>query len=242
MNTFKRSVKSFFSLIPLRCVEYYLLWKFGYQTLSFSLNGEDIVLQNLFQKTKNGFYVDVGAYHPTVFSNTYLFYRKGWHGINIDATPGKIELFHKHRPGDINIEIAVSNTKRQLEFFLFDKSALNTSVVSVAKEQEEAGYPIRERLAIPAKKLGEILKEHLPNGKTIDFLNIDVEGLDLEVLESNDWGMYLPRSISVEDRKFNSEEPLHSPIFSFLEERGYRLVAYMGTTLIFTLVGDTKLL
>ena len=228
----KHLAKRITALIPLAFIERYLLWKFGYRLLSFSLSGEDIILHNLLRKTKNGFYVDVGAHHPTHFSNTYLFYREGWRGINIDATPGKIDLFRAQRPRDINIESAVSNTEGHIEFFLFDKSALNTGSPEMASEEERLGYPVREKITVPTRTLSGILNEHLQSGQKIDFMSVDVEGADMDVLASNDWIKYSPTVIAVEDCTFDPEHPEKSEAYNFLKEMGYKLVAYMGTTLI----------
>jgi len=73
----------------------------GYALKSYSQEGEDMILRRLFEKQLTGFYVDVGAHHPKRFSNTYFFYKQGWHGINIDAMPGSMKLFEKIRPRDI---------------------------------------------------------------------------------------------------------------------------------------------
>ena len=72
--------------------------------ICYSQNGEDLILNRFLENKKNGFYIDIGAHHPIRFSNTYLFYKKGWRGINIDAMPGSMDLFNKIRSRDINIE------------------------------------------------------------------------------------------------------------------------------------------
>jgi hypothetical protein len=71
-------------------------------------SGEDLVLDRLLNGKRMGFYIDVGAHHPTRFSNTYLFYKKGWSGINIDANPKSMELFNRRRSRDINIEVGIA--------------------------------------------------------------------------------------------------------------------------------------
>src|SRR5687767_14463398 len=76
---------------------------------SFSSAGEDMILRHIISSDKrDGFYVDVEAYHPTHQSNTYFFYLYGWRGINIEARPGSRKLFDKVRPRDINLEMGVS--------------------------------------------------------------------------------------------------------------------------------------
>ena len=68
-------------------------------------------------ENKSGFYVDIGAYAPKQFSNTYSFYKKGWHGINIDAAPGSMKIFQRVRSRDINIEAAISDQNKELIFY-----------------------------------------------------------------------------------------------------------------------------
>ena len=80
---------------------------------SYSQEGEDRILLMPFENCKDGFYV---AHHPTRYSNTYLFYRMGWSGINIDAAPGSMNLFKKKRPRDINLEVAISDREEELTF------------------------------------------------------------------------------------------------------------------------------
>ena len=96
---------------------------------SYAQEGEDRVLERFFdgwRKTTPGFYVDVGAFHPQLYSTTYAFYLKGWRGINIEARPGAMELFRRLRPNDINLELAVSDLKQTLTYYEFDDPALNS--------------------------------------------------------------------------------------------------------------------
>src|SRR4051794_10306733 len=71
---------------------------------SYSQEGEDMVLRRVFNNKRGGFFVDVGAHHPRMYSNTYYFYLRDWRGINIDAMPGGMAAFDRMRPGDINVE------------------------------------------------------------------------------------------------------------------------------------------
>lgn len=223
------------SLIPFPLIEQYLLWKFGYTLLSYSLNGEDIIVWNLTRslRIQNGFFVDVGAHHPTIFSNTYRLYREGWRGINIDAAPGKIDLFRTMRAHDINVEAAIADVPTEIQFHLFEKSALNTGSAAVAKEQQAQGHKVKEVLSMHTQTLAEVLRAHLPSGQKIDFLTIDIEGFDLMALRSNDWSLYIPTIIAIEDRSFDPQQPTISDTYTFLREHHYSLVAYTGTTLVF---------
>src|SRR5581483_2050578 len=86
----------------------------------YSQEGEDLIASRLFDGKANGFFVDVGAHHPIRHSNTYLLYRRGWRGINIDATPGSMAAFRRLRPEDINIECLVANDPSSRRFYTFN--------------------------------------------------------------------------------------------------------------------------
>ena len=99
----------------------------------YSQEGEDILLNKIFSGKKEGFYIDIGAHHPKRFSNTYLFYQKGWQGINVDCMPGSMKLFKKLRPRDINLELGVSENESEKDYYVFNDTALN----SFSKEHSE---------------------------------------------------------------------------------------------------------
>ena len=167
---------------------------------SFSQQGEDVVLDCLFQGKTGGFYVDVGAHHPQRFSNTCLLHGRGWRGINIDATPGSMEPFRRLRPQDINLECGVSEQAKTLAFHLFNEPALNGFSAELSKERDGVGhFRLISTIPVPSRPLRELLAEHLPSGQRIDLLNVDVEGFDLEVLRSNDWTKYRPTIVIAEE-------------------------------------------
>src|SRR5690554_5496726 len=100
--------------IPFKWVRYLLEYHYGsHYKINYSQEGEDQVLKRIFENQNSGFYVDIGAYHPFKYSNTMHFYRQGWRGINIDASKNSMVEFNKHRPKDINIELAVSDQIEQ---------------------------------------------------------------------------------------------------------------------------------
>src|SRR6185436_8799288 len=100
--------------------------------VSYSQEGEDLLLARLFEHDAQGIYVDVGAHHPFRFSNTCLLSKKGWRGINIDARPGSMRLFQRFRPNDVNLELGVSEHPGHLEFYVFAEPALNTFDAALA--------------------------------------------------------------------------------------------------------------
>lgn len=92
-----------------RKLRVYFFGRFVFKEISYSQSGEDRALYRYFERQDNGFYVDVGAHHPFRFSNTCIFYARGWRGINIDAMPQSMALFRKYRKNDINLEVAIGN-------------------------------------------------------------------------------------------------------------------------------------
>ena len=204
--------------------------------LSYSQEGEDLIISRFLKSKNTGFYVDIGAHHPKRFSNTYLFYKKGWHGINIDAMPGSMVAFNKERPRDINLELAISKYSEDLIYYMFNESALNTfSEDEAHKKEQSANYKIIEKKLIKTLPLANILDKYCPKPIEIDFMSIDVEGLDLQVLESNNWNLYKPKLILVEElERFPIQEIVHtSSIYKFLLDLGYELTAKTMNTLFF---------
>jgi FkbM family methyltransferase len=203
--------------------------------LSFSQDGEDVVLWSYFGEKAEGFYVDIGAFHPTKYSNTYLFYKKGWSGINVDARPDSMNEFRRLRPRDCNIESAVSRAPGALQYFLFNEPALNTCDHALARQRDGlAHYRLVDTKTVQSQTLASILEKNIGDRRDIDFLSIDVEGVDLEVLESNDWTRYRPSMILAEDGDVQSlSEAVKSPITRFLEKLKYTPVAKTYRTLFF---------
>lgn len=206
----------------------------GYALKSYSQEGEDMILRRLFEKQSIGFYVDVGAHHPKRFSNTYYFYKKGWNGINIDAMPGSMNFFKKIRHRDINIEKPISSKKQVLTYYAFNEPALN----GFSKEISEArdglnNYKIEFTKDIETSTLEEVLDENLPSSQVIDFLSIDVEGLDFDVIKSMNIKKYRPRVILVEILGSSLSDLKQDPIYKFLIDEDYALYAKAVNTVIF---------
>jgi len=208
-----------------------------YYQKSYSQEGEDLILYRMiYGKIEKGFYVDVGAHHPKRFSNTYFFYRKGWQGINIEPMPGSKRKFDKVRPRDFNLEIPINSKEEELTYYIFNDPALNgfSKDLSLLRNQS-SDYKIIKSVNMKTRTLSSVLEEYLSGGQKINLLSIDVEGLDLEVLKSNDWRTYKPDFIMVEDKEFNIVQPEKSTIYNFLQEMNYQLMAKTLSTLIFNL-------
>ncbi|MFL6255475.1 MAG: FkbM family methyltransferase [Pyrinomonadaceae bacterium] len=232
----------------LRSIASRLLWRAGlerrrdtsgdelYGRRCFSQEGEDMLLARIFEGRERGFYVDVGAHHPQRFSNTYYFYLRGWRGINIDAAPGSMKPFQTVRSGDINLEIPISDSRQVLTYYSFNEPALNTFLKEVAAERDGLDdFRIVSEQQLETRTLAEVLDEHLAPGAEIDFMSVDVEGLDYQVLKSNDWARFRPRVVLVEDLNVASLERLdESPSAQLLRREGYRPTSKTLYTLFFS--------
>jgi hypothetical protein len=210
---------------------------------SYSQDGEDVALAAFFEHKKGykGFFVDVGAHHPVRFSNTWRYYRAGWRGINIDPTPGSMRPFSLWRRRDINLEIGIGATSSSMTFFCFNEPALNTFDPAVAKQRNTGKpYKIIRELEVGIEPLRNVLGQYLPAGVGIDFLTVDVEGLDLVVLESNDWERFAPTYVLVEDYEFTMEAPENSAIYKFLKHKGYHIAAVLKRTIIYSVEPSEK--
>lgn len=205
-----------------------------HQVVSYSQEGEDLILRRIFGEQKSGFFVDVGAHHPHRFSNTYLFYRRGWRGINIDAMPGSMDAFRALRPRDINIEMPVLAERRRLTYYQFNDPALNGFSKELSDFRDSlAQYRIIGTVDIEGAPLREILEQHLPPGQAIDFLTIDVEGFDLEVLQSNDWTRFRPKVVLVEMLASSLATIQADEVHKLMEKNGYQVFAKALNTVIF---------
>lgn len=199
--------------------------------LSYGHQGEDAVLQATLKWVQKGTYVDVGAYHPVLYSNTYAFYKKGWKGIVIDPNHDMQQLFGWMRPSDTFVNVAVGEKEEERTYYMFSDGAYNSFDESRARSWKASrGLDIRETRTISFKPLAKILAEQ--KIAHIDFLNIDVEGWDFEALKTHDWSIPT-RVIAIEDETFNSDQPHQNEIYAYLHEKGYVLIGLVGLTLIF---------
>ena len=196
----------------------YIKHKFFIKKKSYAMDNEDTAVLNYFKDKKNGFYVDVGGYHPIHRNNTYLLYKKKWSGINIDTSQFSIDLFNHMRPDDLNYNCAISNKNEIIKlFYQKELSQLSTT----ERDQAETVFQgnIKEK-EIQAYTLDEILNLGKYKNSKIDFLDIDVEGADLKVLEGLSFDKFKPELVCVE---IHAEEIKQSDIYKFLINKNYEL-------------------
>lgn len=215
------------------------------EKIFFSQFGEDAFLQSYFRskawtrygnsnRMDKGFYVDVGAFSPIEKSNTYWFYLQGWHGINIEPTPGSQEHFAAARPRDVNLRCAISESEGEIELFSWGGSVFNTASAQVAAEYErEYGLGQPACVVVRSRTLCSVLDEHVPPGVDISFFSVDVEGLDLMVLKSNDWERFRPELVLVELHETQIGALIDSDIAAYLDKVGYQLYGWIPPSLVF---------
>ena len=197
----------------------YIKHKFFIKKKSYAMDNEDLAVIDYFKDKKNGFYVDVGCYHPTHRNNTYLLHKKNWSGVNIDTSEFSIDLFNHMRPKDLNYNCAISNKNEIIKlFFQKELSQLSTT----ERDQAETVFQgnIKEK-AVQAFTLDEILNRDKYRNAKIDFLDIDVEGADLKVLEGLSFDKFKPELVCVE---IHAKEIKQSAIYNFLIGKNYGLL------------------
>ena len=183
------------------------------------MDGEDTEVINYFKNKIKGFYVDVGCYHPIHRNNTYLLHKKNWDGINIDTSQFSIDLFDYMRPNDLNYNCAISNKNEIIKlFYQKELSQLSTTESAQAKKVFQGNIKEKE---IQAFTLDEILNKSKYKNSKIDFLDIDVEGADLKVLEGLSFEKFKPELICVE---IHAKEINESKIYKFLVDKKYKII------------------
>lgn len=201
----------------------------------FSQYGEDVVLNELIRKDCNtGIYVDVGCYHPKRFSNTYMLFRRGWRGVNIDLEANKVALFDIARPKDFNVTAAVSDLPVRVQIKKSRDFDLGSSIGQIADHESDGD-------SVQCRTLDSILDDSPWRGQPIDLLTVDAEKHDLQVLKSLNFGRYQPKIVIVEDHETDVERLLETPTYYFLRDRGYRLKSWTIYSMIFVLPGANLL-
>jgi len=198
-----------------------------YADIVYSQDGEEVYLKSRFAGKERGIYVDVGAHHPFRFSNTYWAYERGWRGINIEPDLRNYRLLKQYRKEDINLNCGISDEETQLEYYIFHESALNT----FCEEEIRNKTDIAETRMVPVRRLDAIFKEYYI--KNIDYIDIDVEGMEMRVLSSINWSAVSIDCILVEQREIMLTEVAASEVCIFLKGRGYLPVNKYNRTVIY---------
>lgn len=204
----------------------------GFRRGAYGQWAEDLLIGGLVPE-RHGFYVDVGAFHPMHYSNTYLLYKRGWHGVAVDPNASAGTLFRLHRPRDTFVHAGVGATRESKSYYVFNHQSCNT----FAPEHRDRmlARPFMHLIRtdeVALEPLSDIMTRVAPNTQ-VDVLNIDVEGMNLEVLKT--LGTHMPRLVCIEDDDLVlGADTIESSIHAYLSERGYTLRARAGQSSIYT--------
>ena len=216
----------------------YIKHKTLFPKKTYSEQGEDLFILKHFKKLDKGFYVDVGAYHPFFLSNTQLLFKKKWEGINIDINPTSIEIFNDARPNDYNINAAASNrNKKYINYYTKNIiNLLSTTIIDSAKMSFlNNSFNIRK---VKCYSLNNIISKTKFKNRRIDFLNIDTEKSEVDVLKSLNFSKHKPKLICVE---IHLKDKNHLPLplkthstYLYLKRKKYKMVWNKGYNFIFS--------
>lgn len=195
---------------------------------SYSQQGEDLVIDFILKShgIETPFYFDIGSNHPILLSNTFYFYKKGGKGVCIDPNISFTKGYKSHRPKDTFLPYGVTYGESCImDYYVMDWNEFNTFDKEQAKNVETSyngRNNIKNVVALPVKNINDVLNKYVDN--PIDFLNLDVEGFDLELLKVWDFRKFSPKVICVELKDLKNNKVNHE-IQEFLESESYVLEA-----------------
>ncbi len=206
--------------------------------LSYSQTGEDLIVKFIFDaiQVDRPSYLDIGAHHPTYINNTAMLYESGCRGINVEPDPNLFTAITKERPEDINLNIGVATKPGTLPFFVIDPPTLNTFSESEAnKYAAENGFALKKTLQLDVDTIQKIVAKY-HDDKFPDFLSVDVEGLDYELIQSIDYKKNYPKVICVETITYSDKGKgiKQQKIINYLQSQGYLVFAdtYINTIFV----------
>ncbi len=212
--------------------------------LVYAQSGEDLILAQLFFKLDilHPTYLDIGANHPMYISNTYYFYMRGSKGVCIEPNPYLYQKIKKVRPRDTVLNVGIGITgESAADFYLFPEHAHGLSTFS----KEEAEYwqhtgmkkvgkiQYEKVIQVPLQTINTVIGDNFQ--QTPDFISIDVEGLDLQILQSLDFEAYAPLVLCVETLAYDEQQREHKKdnIIEYVKSKGYEVYADTHINTIF---------
>lgn len=201
--------------------------------VSYSQDAEDLTFLSCFYRENSqnykGTYLDIGAYHPERFSNTYLLYLLGWRGVNVEANPNLIPPFIRSRPLDRTLNFAVGKSS-PISLFISEKKAMSTTNPEVASKLDHSQFGrVEEIIKVPGITINELLGTYFPS-KGPDLMTIDVEGMELEVLTT----AYLNKINRIKwpdwillETSVPAYHAIREPSVKFLTRQGYEVMCVL---------------
>ncbi len=201
--------------------------------ISYSQNFEDVILNRIFKNAEKGFYIDIGAMHPVEHSVTKWFYDLGWRGINVEPNPKAIKLFFDQRSDEVNLAVAITDIDGEIYFNSFDEIDLDNGLgLSSIFEYDYSNFASIDqgkfkKIQVKSKTINSLHKEnYVP--PTYEFLKIDVEGAERNILIKADFSFYRPKVIIVEATKPLSDETNHLDWEPFIIKQKYHFAYFDG--------------
>jgi FkbM family methyltransferase len=192
--------------------------------LSYSQNLEDYHLSLAFAGQTTGTYIDVGAGHPIADNVSFWFYERGWQGIVVEPQPELVALYQRLRPRDLAICGLVGRHCGEIDFHVVERlHGLSTTVEGLAQKAKDFGVGY-QTVRMPVTTLAKLCEKHAPG--SIDFLKIDVEGAEGDVLFGGDWKRFRPKVIIAEAVTPLASEQGWQDWEPFLLAQGYRFALF----------------
>jgi FkbM family methyltransferase len=202
----------------------------------YSQWGEDQYVNFFFKDVQKGIYLDVGCFHPYMYSNTCLLHKKGWTGINVDINQTSIDLFNIARPKDINLCTTIDENKKKFTMYYDDPfSPINTLDKNFYENLKESFFKNKRILSIQSKTIKEIIETSKIENK-VDFINIDVEGSDYDILKQIDLKKLKVKLVSIETHNVEGSASKNVDLISrFLEKNNFSIYKRIGPSTLFRL-------
>ena len=213
-----------------------------YSKKSYSLSNVDLVIERIFRNKRKGIYIDVGCNHPIKHNNTYLLYKKGWCGINIDLDNKSINEFNKLRKRDINIKTLITSYDDEEKdlYFYHERSAINTISKDLAESRVNQHKEVKK---IKGKSLNSVIANSKYKNSKIDLLSIDIENYEYEALKNFNFSAYNIDLIvtettdtnikSLETYNLSLDNIMKTDLYKLLIKNDYKLINWVNADLIF---------
>jgi FkbM family methyltransferase len=193
------------------------------QRVSYAQRFEDLYLMRCFEGRRDGFYIDIGSGHPVYDNTSFAFYLAGWRGVTVEPNPWLAALTRAVRPRDHHVEALVGAAPGEATFYLVDEfHGLSTMIEAHARAAQAQFGKTSRPIATAVTTLRELCEQHAP--RAFDFLKVDVEGAEQEVLLNGDWQNYRPTMVVVEALAPYTLAPAWPAWEPFLDRQGYRYV------------------
>jgi FkbM family methyltransferase len=207
--------------------------------VSYGQNREDVLLDRLFPRGVAGFYIDIGAHDPVFDSVTKHFYDLGWRGVNVEPATEPFTRLDAARARDVNLNCGISDHEGTITFFEAPASlGVSTLSADQARIHIEAGIPMTER-TVEVTTLAKVCEEHVD--QPVDFLTIDVEGHERQVLLGADWERWRPRVVVIEATEPGVTRPTHEAWEDVILDAGYVFATFDGLNRFYVRAEDKEL-